>query len=257
MSKSIKIITLSVSLFFFVLSSSIAVSANEKPANLADSWSVVPKSGMQDKFETALKKHLAFRSEKGDTRSWQVYTPIVGDDLNRYVIRFCCTKWNQVDAYVKWSLDNKVNDHWNKYVDKYVASYQHYYSRLDFDNSHWPDPAPDFKYFGVRDYQVKMGKGMALQNSKKMLSDYAKAMNWPYYWSWSQTIGGSEHFNLVLPFKDYADMTPPEQSFGKALAKHLGDQEKANKVFADWAANFKWTKYTIYRHRPELSMKEK
>lgn len=67
------------------------VAADEKePTLIADSWTMVPKAGHEDQFETALKEHLAMRSEKGDSRQWMTYTPVTGSDLNHYVVRSCC-----------------------------------------------------------------------------------------------------------------------------------------------------------------------
>jgi hypothetical protein len=228
--------------------------AADKPDSLADVWMMVPNAGQQAEFEAAFKKHLALRAEKGDPRKWNTYTPTVGDNLNVYVVRFCCTKFKDIEAYQKWESDSKIQQDWNKNVDQYVQSYQHGYSRLDFDNSNWPEDDEGFKYFAVTDYQVKMGHGKSIEEGKKVLSDNAKAMKWPYSWSWTWQIGGHERLSLVVPYKDYAGMTPPDKSFARVLAEHLGDEAKANKIFKSWSDNFHATKYTVYVLRDDLSM---
>lgn len=228
--------------------------AADKPNSLADVWVMVPNAGQQANFEAAFKKHIAFRAEKGDPREWKTYTPTIGNDLNFYVVRFCCTKFKEIEAYQKWESDNKIQQDWNNNVNQYVASYRHGFNRLDFDNSNWPENNNDFKYFAVTDYQVKMGHGKSIEEGKKVLSDNAKAMKWPYSWSWSWRIGGTEGLSLVIPYKNYAGMTPPDKSFAKALTEHLGDEAKAEKIFKSWNDNFHATKYTVYVLRNDLSM---
>ena len=79
-------------------------------------------------------------------------------------------------------------------------------------------------------------------------------MKWPYSWSWSRKIGGKEGLSLVVPYKNYAGMTPPDKSFAKMLSEHLGDEAKADKIFKSWSDNFHSTTYTVYVLRDDLSM---
>ncbi|MCW8866537.1 MAG: hypothetical protein OQK09_00640 [Colwellia sp.] len=227
-----------------------------KPANLADVWIIVAKRGQEAQFEKSFKEHIVFREKQGDPKKWQTYTPTIGDNLNFYVVRHCCTKWEDADSYAKWNRKNKINEHWNKHTDQYVASYSHYFTRVDFANSYWPEDDDKFKYFAVNSYKTKIGAGRTIEATKKQLSDHAKAMKWPYPWSWGTQIGGESKISLVIPYENYAGMTPPDVSFFEALAKHIGDKKKADKLFKQWAKSFEDITYTVYRKRDDMSMKE-
>jgi len=233
--------------------SSTAFSA-DAPANLADVWKMVPNDGQASQFESAFKEHLLFRKKQNDPRNWQTYTPVIGDDLNFYIVRYCCLNWADLDSYQQWSEQVKMMEHWNKIVAPFINRYEHYFSELDFANSNWPESTDGMEYFAVTQYQVKMGKGGTTVESKKTLSDYAKAMKWPYYWSWSDQIGAADELSLVIPYKTYADMAPPETSFYQAIVKHLNDKGKANTIFSQWSSNFASSHYTVYRLRADLSM---
>ncbi|WP_371378956.1 hypothetical protein [Thalassotalea aquiviva] len=235
--------------------SGISFAEDAKPKSLADSWIVVPNAGQSEQFEAALKKHLTFRKQQGDTRQWHTYTPVIGKNLNYYVIRSCCTAWNDVDAYKQWGDDKEVGKHWMKNVDKFVQSYQHTYNRLDFENSKWDD-TKKYNYFGVNRMTPIPGKGSEIRKYKKAISDNAKAMNWPFSWSWSWEIGGDENLILVFPYESYADMTPPEKPFATALGEHMKDKDKAMEILKNWSSSFSHTTYTVYAHREELSMKK-
>lgn len=233
----------------------LALAAPEaKPLTLADTWVMVPKSGQSQEFEDAFKKHLKFRAKQGDPHQWLTYAPTLGDNLNHYIVRYCCTSFKNLDAYDKWAKKSKVGEHWQKHVAKYVESYEHYYNRLDIKNSHWPNSDKMFTYYGVTSYKAKMGMGKSIEDAKAKLSEVAKDMKWPYSWSWGWQIGGKEGMSLVVGYDDYNAMTPPEVSFMEAFAKQTGDEKATQGFFKSWSENFHSTKYTIYKYHEELSM---
>ncbi|WNC70811.1 hypothetical protein RGQ13_11780 [Thalassotalea psychrophila] len=243
-----------VSLLAIIQLSFSAFAADEKPHSLADVWVMVPNPGQQAGFEKAFQEHIKYRASKGDPRQWQAYTPVIGKNLNYYVVRYCCTAFKDVEAYKKWESDNKMDAHWNENVAKYVAHYEHYYSRIDFKNSNWPDGKNNYKYFAVTDYSVKVGAGKGVSEGKKVLSETAKAMKWPYSWSWTWQIGGDENLSLVIPYENYAEMEDPDKSFSTAFAEQIGDADKAAAVFKAWGENFHSTQYTVYVLREDMSM---
>ena len=246
--------TFIVSLLAIMQFSFSAFAADEKPPSLADAWIIVPNAGQQAQFEQAFKEHIKYRASKGDPREWNTYVPVIGNNLNFYVVRFCCTAFKDVESYIKWDNDNKINEHWNKNVGQYVESYQHYYSRLDFTNSNWPEGDTNYRYFAVTDYKAKMGAGKSISDGKKMLSETAKAMKWPYSWSWSWQIGGEGGLSLVIPYEGYAGMAPPEKSFAAAFSEQIGDEKKAADALKSWSDNFHSTSYTVYAIRDDMSM---
>ena len=216
---------------------------------------MVVKDGHYDQFEKALKAHLKHRAKNGDSRVWKTYTPIIGDDLNHFIVRYCCVSYADMDDYQKWSNKEKMNDHWNETVDPHIANYQHYFMRIDSENSNWPEDDSMYKMFGVTSWSEKQGHGAAIAKSKKALSDAAKKDNWPRYWSWSDRVGGDGGLTLVTPYKNYADMESPDGGFGAFLARHVGE-EAAGEMLSGFSDNFDGSQYSVYRLVDELSMKD-
>lgn len=237
-----------------LLPATAAADSHEQP-DLAELWVVVVKDGMDEKFTDAFKKHLKVRAKAKDPRAWQVYTPVIGDDLNHYGIRYCCFTYADMDEYQAWTRDAKTVEDWNANVDPYVESYRHYLQTMDFENSNWPEDAPDYRLYGVTRYAHKMGTNASIEQSKAALSQAAKDGNWPRNWSWMRNVGGSGGLELVVPYADYAAMEPPEEGFGAFLAR-LHGEEQARKLLGDFSDNFTSSDYTVYRHRPDLSMPE-
>lgn len=230
---------------------------HESPPNLADTWYVVVKPGHYDEFEAAFKAHLDKRAAAGDSREWDTFSPVLGGHMSHYVIRSCCFHWADQDSYTAWSMENSaLSDDWDANVDPHVEEYKHYLYALDFDNSHWAEDAPEYNYFGVTRWTPKQGSGGSMSAAVEEISSLAKKANWPRYWSWSNRIGGKPNLTLVSPFENYADMAPPEPSFFERMSQELGGDEAAQEMFQRFSSNFEGSTYTVYVHRPDLSMGE-
>ncbi|NNF67995.1 MAG: hypothetical protein HKM98_10855 [Gammaproteobacteria bacterium] len=231
------------------------IADDHKAPDMVDSWVMVVKDGHTENFEKALKEHLKYRAKKGDTRVWKTYEPIIGDDLNHYVIRHCCSTYAAMDDYRNWTQKSKTGDHWNDNVDEHVAEYRHHLIRVDMKNSHWPEDDSSYELFGVTTWDAKSGRAAAISSSKAALSEAAKSGDWPRYWSWSTQITGEGGLMLVSPYSNYADMETPGDGFAAFLAEQVG-QEKAGMMLSSFSENFHGSEFSVYRLNRELSMKE-
>ncbi|WP_417445721.1 hypothetical protein [Kangiella sp.] len=241
-------------LFAFLLNPLTLFAAEEKPPALVSMWAMDVKQGSEKDFEAAFKSHIKARQKAGDTRSWQVYTPHTGSHFNRYIIRYCCFKWADQDAYSKWADNSKIMSDWENGAGKHVERYEHHYSWVDMENSHWNDDV-SYQFVGVRTYYLKPDSDVS--DSVKEISDLAKAIKWDRNWGWNYSVTGPSRLQLAFPFKNFADMQPPEPSFGDLAEKHLGSEDKVDKIFDRFSQSYSKTKYNIYRHRPELSIPAK
>ncbi|KGJ88747.1 hypothetical protein [Thalassotalea sp. ND16A] len=235
---------------YFMASS---VTAEEQSvAPLTDVWVVTINAANKAKFERALAQHMQYRVDNGDPNTWQVYTQVIGDSMNTYVLRACCTNWDQIAAYKSWARDSKTSSQWRKTVRKYVVKNEHYYTRYDERNSSW-DTQKSFKYFSVNTLYPKPGEGFALKASVKALSDAAKQMQWHESWSWHSRIGGKPQMQLVIGHENYADMMPQAKSFFEPLSAQLDSQDNAQQLLEEYEKHFAETNYAIYVLRKGLS----
>lgn len=230
----------------------MVIADDHSPQVIADSWVMVPKAGHQDKFEAALKAHLDYRKENGDTRNWQTYQPVTGGNLNRYIVRFCCEPWAKQDEYVAWSNKN-MSEHFAKNVAPHVETYMHNFTETDMKNSNWP-AGTKANYVGVTEFKMKPGKYSDSVATIEQMSNLAKEKKWPRNWAWSYPVGGEEAWLLATPFESYADMAPMEQSFYEFAVKHMGSAGEADAMFAKYSDAYTSADYTIYRHVKSLSM---
>lgn len=235
--------------------------AQEEPSgSMAEIWTVHVASNSVLAFEEAVKAHMAVRQEHGDPFHWETFIPHTGDDLFVYSFRTCCFAWADLDAYEKWAGDNpEVDAHWNENVHPHVTGYEHSYSEIDFANSHWPtEEEGPVRFVGVTTFKLKPGAEQAFNATKAELSQIALNNGWAddHHWAWVTSVNGKPRVGLVIPFSNYADMAPPEQSFAEFLSEQLGSAEAAGAKLAGFSEATYGSSYEIYTHRPDLSSPE-
>ena len=243
-------------LTFVWLAAPLAVLADshEPAGNVSDSWYIMPKDGMNEEFVAAFKEHIAYRAEQGDPRDWSTYVPTVGSYMGYYIVRYCCSTWAERDAYDEWNAESKAGDHFNENVDPYVQKYKHYLGEVDFENSNWPDDGSDHSLVGVTRWHPKPGMGRTITETKNKMSEMAKEHGWPFHWAWSWRIGGEGSLSLASPYKNWAGMADPEQSFYEFLAEKMESEEEAGTLLNTFSTSFENSTYTIYRRIDDMSM---
>ena len=234
-----------------------AQGANDDLKPLTDTWMMVPKAGMESKFEDSLRTHMVMRAAQGDPREWHVYVPVIGDKMNVYQIRSCCHDFADQDRYVAFVTDKGFSDHWNETVHQYVDHYHHYMERNDWKNSHMPEGS-SHKYYGVTAWTIKDGAGMAWDQAREKLSQLALDKGWANdnEWLWLSRIGGKPMLMIATGYDDFADMAPPEKTFFEFVAEHMGSTEKAEKLMSAFSSGMASSSFTVWTRRADLSTPE-
>jgi hypothetical protein len=236
----------------------LSAMAEDKPGPLAEIWFVTVKNGYLGNFQEALKEHSSYRAEHGDPWKWQAYTTVVGKDLNKIAIRYCCVDWADVDSYEQWSRSNPdVINHWFEKVGPHVEKMERYFEQIDWDNSNWSEAAGSSRLFGVREWTIKGGYSADFAIAREKMSQIAIDQGWATAgrnWIWAKTIGGRETESIVVSYNNYAAMAPGEKSFYAFLAKQLGSEEAAGELLKTFSSASWSSEYTVWEHRPDLSM---
>ena len=232
-----------------------AKQAMQAQGTIATIWVIWPKAGQAAQFEAAIKKHAAWRKTAGEALIWHIYQPVVGSDLDYFVIRSGSHVWKDIDSGEAWATQAKAGDAFNTSVGPYTERAEHYFSEDDSKHSNWID-SPDYKLFAVTEYSLKPGTYADRADAIAKVAKAVQDEKWPYPYSISNTIGGSDNMSIVTPMKSYADMADPDPSLMKILAKSLGSESAAAETFKKFGSTIKSTNQTIYLYRPDLSTPE-
>lgn len=234
--------------------------AQDLPPKLTEIWALEIEQGHGEAFRTAIEAHVELRQELGDPRSWQAYVPLLGDALNRFVVRQCCFEWADVDAYRKWDADHpQVGAHYLEHVAPHVASAAHYFETVDWANSHWSEAGGPYRLFAVTEFRVEPANSSAFDQARVKLSQIAIQNGWAsddHSWLWLSTIGGEPAQAIVIPHRDFAGLEGGRPSFAEFLAEHMGSPEMAAETMQSLMGAVGSIDYQIWEHQPELSMPE-
>lgn len=237
----------------------VLADGHESEPNLASVWVFAPKQGMGAEFEAAVKEHTAFREANGDTRAWQMYSVAIGDKMGIYQVRYCCFDWGDEDTYLAEQGDKGFGDHFGETVGPYVDHMHHYLEEMDWENSVWPDDDNEYRYYGVTTWVWKEDAGMASGEARTKLSAMAKEAGWgdENPWLWHTRVGSKPMLMIVTPHEDYASMAPPEQNLVEFLAENTdATAEEIYGLFEVFGSGFSSSSFTVWAHRPDLSLSE-
>ncbi|MGB5580541.1 MAG: hypothetical protein WBM68_08265 [Woeseia sp.] len=232
---------------------------HEKPA-LDDVWLVMPKKGMEAKFDAAVMAHMKWREKQGESRDWQAYNVVLGDNPGMYMFRAGSFDWPQMDGYLKEDGEKGFGKHWNENVHQYVDHYHHYFERMDYEHSYWPEDENDFQYYGVTTWVWKEDAGNEASEARKMISKMLMDEGWGEMgnnWLWHSRIGGKPELKIVTGFKKFADMAPAEVSMFEFLTEKMGSPEAVRAKFDEFGSGFSSSNYTLWMHNESLSTSTK
>jgi len=237
-----------------VLLAPAVVHAQESEGNLARMWVVIPKDGMDDQLEAAIKQHTAWRQENGDPWSWNTYRRASGGDLNHWFIRSPGHTYADLDAYRDSEFSKKASEHWGKYVHEYVADYRTHLAEFAPEISHTRADQPPSEYFWVYTYHIKAGQGRRFYAAAESITNELKAANWPTTWWFTWQLDGERTpaMSLVIPAPNWAGFAEPEQSAFDAVAAEKGEAAAQ----AMWDAMYDTVESvssTVYRRHADLS----
>ena len=234
-----------------------AIAAESYPP-LAEEWKFHIKDGHMTQFLAAVKEHGEVRAQYGDVRDWNIYTAKLGDALNQVAIRFCCFEWKDADAYDEWAQQNPaVLEHWWEKAAPHVEKTEHYFEQLDWANSHWNEEGGPYRYFAVTEWYVDPAHADDFDAARDKMSQIAINQGWATAdrsWFWGTSIGGYASEYIVVPHETYASMGGGG-AVQRFLAEKMGSEEAAAELMEQLSSATKKTKFQIWEHHPEFSMK--
>lgn len=224
----------------------------EKPGELASVWVFWPQPGHQAELEAGIKAHGAWRRESGEGWVWNVYQPVVGDDLAHYVIRSAGHHWADLDAQEAWERESGAVARYMEQMGVHVARAEHYLMQMDAEHSKW-----DFegipRFVGVGTHHLQPGAYARMLEALGKVHQAAVEGSWPQSWGIAWIIGGGGGMTVATPFANWADMAEPDPPFMKLLTDALGSPEAARETMEQLQGAFADESYTIYAFRPDLS----
>jgi hypothetical protein len=229
-----------------------AIAEEEAPGEIATVWMFWVEPEHQAAFEAGLKAHAAWRKSAGEGVEWHIYQPVVGSDLDYYIVRSGGHHWKDLDAIEEWQVATGAVAKYMEQVGAHVDRSEHYLARSDFQHSKW-EMSEDYRYFGVSSLKVAPGAYGKMTEALDKVHKAATEKKWPRSYAISWMIGGEGRMTVVTPFKSYAEMAEPDPPFMKLMADSLGSEAAAKETMQQLQSSFQDSTYSIYAFRKDLS----
>jgi hypothetical protein len=221
--------------------------------NLARLYFVDVKSGHEAEFEAALKKHVQWRKQAGDPWTWYVSQVVNGKNLGDFVIRSGGHTWADFDSYSEFLLKGSIE--FNKTVGPHIESISSLITAVDTNNINWYPEPDEVNLLRVITYHLKPGQGKAFRDvANKMgaaIREHKREAYFAHAWSVNGSYGPA--VSLILPYKNWAGMQGPEESFGDFLARVMGSEE-VEKLFEKMSSTYRSRTSRILQVRRDLSV---
>ncbi len=239
-----------------VLFLTLPLQAQGQPGEIAQFFLIKPKPGMLQQFEEATKQHVEWHRQQDDTWTWRLWQYETGDLYGQYVYITPGHRWEDFDTKAEFRKRDTADA--IARIGPYTDSVTSWFSRLHGDISHLPeggilDPKA-FPLVMIIDYQVHESKIPDFLHTVGKIHEALQKAHWPVYYLWTQVVAGREGsiFTLVLPQRNWADLTPPEKQVPMVLEEVLGRQEGESLIeaFDDSVAS---SQRDILSHKPDLS----
>ncbi|MEX0322873.1 MAG: hypothetical protein AB3N63_11990 [Puniceicoccaceae bacterium] len=229
----------------------VSLISGEDEMKIGRLYKIKAHPGKSAEFGEALLKHIEWRREANDPWSWWAWQVVNGDELGTMYFYSGEHAWSDLDAYE----DFEGGDHFNATVGPLVAEASSMIDTVDEDISHWHPEPEKVQYISVIQWQLKPG---AYWDFKEIVGKYHKLLrdnDHPGYYGFNWTVNGGagDMVTLLIPYEDWADMAPPEETMQAMLFRVLGKEEamKLDKAFSKTIAS---TNSMIVKFIPELSV---
>lgn len=220
---------------------------------ISDTWVMWAKDGKSADLARAIAQHVAWRKQAGDPFEWEVYQPVVGDDLTHFVIRSENHDWKDLDALDSWSKKAGASEKFREQVGPLVSRIEHYIDEFSPEYSHWPRTGQDYPLYAVGMYQIEPGRGADVRRALTRIKQAATEKDFPQQWAVEWTTGGKGGMTVVWPHTSWADFADPNPTFMQVLGESMGSAEAGQKLMSDLSSRLEDVTYTVYRARPDLS----
>ncbi len=237
------------SMLALLVALAIPAAAQQQPT-LSVGYFVEVEPGKAIEFENALKQHLQWLGQQGETWIWNTWIRAIGEDLTVYFIVSPGHSFQDLDARASFQAQNRQR--WLANVAQFTKSISSRLSITRPDISRPPDGP--FSMVWVFSTHVRPGKEAEYEHAVKKVHEAIGKTSWPIKYLFTQTIvgGTGTAYSLVLPGSSWSDFAPPAKSF-EAMLEEAHGREGARQIMEIFGRSEESAGSWVYIHRPDLS----
>jgi hypothetical protein len=199
-----------------------ATSAQAPAGNVGQIFVNKVKSGTQEQYERARKRHMEWHKKKGDNWEWLTWEIVTGDRNGQYIVGSFNHSFKDFDGREQFEAEDAADAAANMgpFEESSVQSLYLFRADLSMPPS-GPGPA---KFSQITHFYLKPEGVTDFTEAVKKVAEAAKKTNYPIHPLWYQLFNGGEGpaFVLVSPRNTWAEFQPPDKTLDAMVEEALG-----------------------------------
>ena len=126
---------------------------------------------------------------------------------------------------------------------------------MDTTNINWPSNFEEVNLISVTTYHIEPGRGRAFTEAVNKyhtaFTEHKREGHYAFEWNVNGSTGPA--VSLILPYKNWADMQGPDESFGAFMVRVMGSEE-AQKLSEQFNSTYHSTESLVVQVRRDLSV---
>lgn len=237
-----------------LIGAAMAMPAQARQNDVAQSWEMQPRMGHTEALQTALANHVRWRQEHNDPWTWDVFEVITGPNVGTLIARSGQHTWADFDAYQTWEHGAAADRHYETTVAPHLVAVRSAITMGDEENTYWPEDPAEARVLNVIGFDIRSGM---MEQFVEGIGAYHKAIvenDFPAYHYVDYNVSGDTHDAfIVIPGGSMADFARPEKTVEQLMAEVHG--EKAFKALQkSFDAAIENAESIMLVHRPDLSV---
>lgn len=215
---------------------------------IAQVYEMTPIFGHTDMVAEAIREHVKWRKENGDSWSWDIFQVITGENMNSFFARSGFHTWAELDdTYVEGAIE-----HFNETVMPHLADFKSSITQGIPSMTNMGGPE-DLNLYQVVFYDVIPRRQQDMMQATAKFSEIVTEKMPHMYHAFANIVAGGDGSRLmgVFPRANWAAFDGDEE-MEKVLLEELGP-EGMQELYTQFTSSIRGERNFIAAHRKDLS----
>ena len=227
------------------------VVAQSQTENMARTYTLAVDPGMAEQVEEAIRGHMAWRQQHGDTWTWNVFQVVNGDNFGHYLMRSGGHRWADIDAYTPTTVGRDGPAHLLTTTGPYVTSVSNRITQVLSSVSRMPEDLSGMTLYAVTNYEVSSPVRFNLSIAR--FHTAISQANSPLRYQYAVVVNsGQAGTILVRPAENWSALAPPPKLIPQMLIEAYGEDDAVT-LLEQFASSVRSMTSSIVQIRPDLT----
>ena len=212
-----------------------------------------PRLDHEQALEDGVYEYHQWIARQEGAMRYQWYTILSGPDSTHYLARSGEHNWADFDQPSDWRSEGA--EKFAELIRPHAQDVHVWYLADEKQWGVWPDNMEDYPLINVSHWHVHPGKVEAFRNGLARIDRILKDGGFPMYYRVSRVVSGGEgyHVVVIVPHRNFADMSPQDPNFMDIMTDAMGGKKAAEDFMAGWNQTYRPGQNYLIQYNARLS----